>query len=79
VPIKFWYSVAVTGLFDASANVFFILASRIGSLTVVSVLTALYPLGTIILARIFLKEKLARTQTIGVLLALGGSALLVVS
>lgn len=79
VPIKFWYSVAVTGLFDASANVFFILASRIGSLTVVSVLTALYPLGTIILARIFLKEKLARTQTVGVLLALGGSALLVIS
>jgi drug/metabolite transporter (DMT)-like permease len=31
------------------------------------------------LARIFLKEKLARTQTIGVLLALGGSALLVIS
>lgn len=79
VPIKFWYSVAVTGLFDASANVFFILASRIGSLTVVSVLTALYPLGTIILARIFLKEELARTQTVGVLLALGGSALLVIS
>ena len=79
VPVKFWYSVAVTGLFDSSANVFFILASRIGSLTVVSVLTALYPLGTIILARIFLKEKLARTQTIGVLFALGGSALLVIS
>ncbi len=79
VPVKFWYSVAVTGLFDSSANVFFILASRIGSLTVVSVLTALYPLGTIILARIFLKEKLAQTQTIGVLFALGGSALLVIS
>jgi drug/metabolite transporter (DMT)-like permease len=79
VPAKFWYSVAVTGLFDSSANVFFILASRIGSLTVVSVLTALYPLGTIILARIFLKEKLARTQSIGVLLALAGSALLAVS
>ncbi len=79
VPAKFWYAVAVTGLFDSSANVFFILASRIGSLTVVSVLTALYPLGTIILARIFLKEKLARTQSIGVLLALAGSALLAVS
>ncbi len=79
VPAKFWYSVAVTGLFDSSANVFFILASRLGSLTVVSVLTALYPLGTIILARIFLKEKLARTQTVGVVLALSGSALLVIS
>jgi drug/metabolite transporter (DMT)-like permease len=79
VERKFWYSVIITGLFDSSANVFFILASRIGSLTVVSVLTALYPLGTIILARIFLKEKLARTQTLGVLLALAGSALLVIS
>jgi drug/metabolite transporter (DMT)-like permease len=43
---------------------------------VVSVLTALYPLGTIILARIFLKEKIAKTQMIGILIALGASAVL---
>jgi drug/metabolite transporter (DMT)-like permease len=49
---------------------------RFGSLTVVSVLTALYPLGTIILARIFLKEKIAKVQLAGVLLALSCSALL---
>jgi drug/metabolite transporter (DMT)-like permease len=49
---------------------------RFGSLTVVSVLTALYPLGTIILARLVLKEKIAKVQLAGVLLALSCSALL---
>ena len=79
VPLEFWWAVIVAGFFDSSANVFFTLASRLGSLSVVAVLTALYPLGTIILARIFLKEKIAKTQLLGILLALGSSALLAVA
>ena len=79
VPLSFWWAVIVAGFFDSSANVFFTLASRIGSLSVVAVLTALYPLGTIILARLFLKEKIARTQLAGILLALAASALLAVA
>ena len=81
VGTKLWAAVAVAGLFDSSANVFFLLASRVpgGTLTVVSVLTALYPLGTIVLARVFLKEKIALIQQFGILLALGGSALLAVA
>jgi drug/metabolite transporter (DMT)-like permease len=74
-----WLAILATGLLDSSANVFFTLASRVGSLSVVSVLTALYPLGTIILARIFLKEKIAKTQLVGILLALSASALLAVA
>jgi drug/metabolite transporter (DMT)-like permease len=54
----------------------FLLAMRLGELTVVAVLIALYPLGTIVLARIFLKEKIAKIQLAGVLLALSCSALL---
>jgi drug/metabolite transporter (DMT)-like permease len=73
---KIWLVVALTGILDSSANVFFLFAMRHGSLTVVSVLTALYPLGTLILARIFLKEKIAKVQLAGVLLALSCSALL---
>ena len=78
VEPKFWIAVMVAGLFDSSANVFFLLAARVpdGTLTVVSVLTALYPLGTIILARLVLKERIALVQQIGIGLALGGSALL---
>jgi drug/metabolite transporter (DMT)-like permease len=78
-PISMWLAAVVAGFFDSSANVFFTLASRVGSLSVVAVLTALYPLGTIILARIFLKEKIAKTQLIGILLALSSSALLAVA
>lgn len=65
-----------TGVFDSGANLLFVLAVRQGSLTVVSVLTALYPLGTILLARFVLKEKLAISQSIGIVLALGATALL---
>jgi drug/metabolite transporter (DMT)-like permease len=75
---KIWLAVMATGFLDSSANVFFTIASRQGSLSVVSVLTALYPLGTIILARIFLKEKIARSQTFGIVLALGASAILAI-
>jgi drug/metabolite transporter (DMT)-like permease len=74
-----WFAVLATGLLDSSANLFFTLASREGSLSVVSVLTALYPLGTLILARVFLNEKIAKTQLIGIILALGCSALLAVA
>lgn len=76
---KFWWAVIAAGIFDASANIFFTLALRSGSLSVVSVLTALYPLGTIILARLILKERIARIQMFGVLLALSGSAILAVA
>ena len=79
VSRNFWFALIGAGILDSSANVFFLLASRSGTLTVVSVLTALYPLGTIILARVFLKEKIARVQTVGVLLALAASALLAIA
>ena len=73
---RIWLMIALTGILDSSANVFFLFAMRFGSLTVVSVLTALYPLGTLILARVVLKEKIAKVQLAGVLLALSCSALL---
>ena len=79
VPTRIWLAVVATGFLDSSANLFFTIASRQGSLSVVSVLTALYPLGTIILARIFLKEKIAKSQMVGIVLALAASAVLAVA
>lgn len=73
---KLWIITLAAGALDAAANVLFVLASRLGTLTVVSVLTALYPLGTIILARFVLKEKLAVSQSVGIVLALGACVLL---
>jgi drug/metabolite transporter (DMT)-like permease len=73
---KSWRATILAGVLDASANTLFLIAMRLGELTVVAVLVALYPLGTIVLARIFLKEKIAKVQLAGVLLALSCSALL---
>lgn len=73
---KIFLTIMAAGTLDAAANIFFTLASRSGSLTVVGVLTALYPLGTIILARLVLKEHVATTQKIGIALTLGASLLL---
>ncbi|CAB4559786.1 MAG: EamA family transporter [Actinobacteria bacterium] len=73
---KVWLTVAAAGVLDAGANIFFTLASRSGTLTVVGVLTALYPLGTILLARLVLKEHVATTQKVGIAISLTASLLL---
>ncbi len=73
---RVWLTVAGAGVLDAGANIFFTLASRSGTLTVVGVLTALYPLGTILLARLVLKEHVANTQKVGIAISLTASLLL---
>jgi len=67
------------GVVDAAANVGLLLGLRIGELSVVSVLTALYPAGTIILAAIVLKERIAPVQYVGLALALTAAAMLALS
>lgn len=64
------------GIMDALANVAVILGLRVGDLTVVSVLSALYPAGTILLAAAILRERVAPIQVLGLLLALIASAML---
>lgn len=69
---------AVAGALDAVANVFYLLAVREGLLSVVSVLTALYPVGTVILARVVLKERFATLQRIGMAIAVPAAILMAV-
>ena len=61
---------------DVLGNVAFLIATRAGDLAVAAVLTSLYPVGTILLARIFLKERIAKSQTLGIVLALVGTTLI---
>ena len=70
-----WY-VLGAGVLDMSANLLFLLAERRGLLTLVSVVTALYPASTVVLARFILHERLARQQIMGLLLAAVGVGLI---
>ncbi len=74
----FWLAVA-GGAIDAAANAFLLLGLRIGDLSIVSVLTALYPAGTIILAAVVLRERIAPVQVAGLVLALIAAAMLAVA
>lgn len=66
----------LAGLCDASANMFFLLSSRHGLLSLASVLTSLYPAVTVILAMSLLREHATPTQRAGLLLA-GASVVLI--
>jgi drug/metabolite transporter (DMT)-like permease len=64
------------GTLDLAATGLYALASTEGLLTVVSVLAALYPVTTVLLARALLGERLQRVQSVGVVAALVGVGLI---
>jgi drug/metabolite transporter (DMT)-like permease len=64
-----WALAIAAGTLDALANALFQLASQNGLLSVVSVIGSLYPAATVLLARIFLHERMNPVQVTGVLVA----------
>lgn len=80
---RFWLVVVGCGVCDASANVFIQSALHVSAdpaaLPVVSVLNALYPIGTIVLACVVLRERLTVVQGTGIALAVASSAVLALS
>ncbi len=69
-PFRQWYFLILISIFDITGNIFFILANRAGRLDVAAVLASLYPGATVLLAWIFLKEHISRSQWFGILLAM---------
>jgi len=72
-----WQLVVLLSLLDTCAILFFALASRRGYISVVSVLASLYPVVTVLLARVVHRERLRSSQNAGVVMSLTGIVLIV--
>lgn len=64
----------VAGLLDMTANISYLIATRHGLLSVVGVVTSLYPVSTIVLAMGLDGERVSRSQFAGMALAAGAVA-----
>ena len=74
-PGRLW-PLAVMGVLDVSATGLYAVATRHGLLSVVSVAASLYPLATVVLARVVLGERVRRVQEVGIAAALTGVVLM---
>jgi drug/metabolite transporter (DMT)-like permease len=69
--------VALAGVLDVGGNLLYALAAAAhGLVSVVSVLSSLYPIVTVALATLVLRERPSRTQWLGVALTFAGIGLI---
>jgi drug/metabolite transporter (DMT)-like permease len=71
-----WAVLLLSGALDMGANIAFLLASRLGMLSIAAVVASLYPGPTVFLACVVFREKLTLPRAAGLALALAGVALI---
>jgi drug/metabolite transporter (DMT)-like permease len=74
-PRGTWPLLVGIGVGDTLANVLVAIASTQGSVGIVAVLSALYPVVTVLLARLFLEERLTTPKRVGGVIAISGVVL----
>jgi drug/metabolite transporter (DMT)-like permease len=75
-PLNHIWIILGVGVGDTAANTLYALSTTYGNLGIVSVIGSLYPVTTVVLAFVVLRERLTIQQIIGVILALAGVALM---
>ena len=73
-----WPLLVLNGVLDITGNGLYILAGQAGRMDVAAVLVSLYPASTVVLAGVFLHERLNRLQIAGILTALAAIVLMTV-
>lgn len=76
-PRDLWPLVAAIGLLDMAGNAGFLFAEQTGSLAVASILSSLYPVTTVVLAALFLRERVRGSHAAGIVLAFTAIGLIV--
>lgn len=74
-PGTLWV-IALSGILDVAANVLYLLSTQHGLLSLVAVITSMYPAATVVLARLILNERLTKTQLVGLGMAAAGVTLI---
>lgn len=69
--------IALGGIAGLTANALFLAATRVGVLSLASLLSSLYPVVALLLARVVAHERLRRSQAVGAALAMVAVALVV--
>ncbi|MEM1942581.1 MAG: DMT family transporter [Candidatus Caldarchaeum sp.] len=68
--------VVAAGVFDTAGSFFYLLARQAGRLDVAGVLSSLYPVSTVLLAKTILHEKLGKRRAAGIALAAAATTMI---
>jgi drug/metabolite transporter (DMT)-like permease len=76
LPRNVWPMLIAVGVLDMGATAAYLAATQAGPLAIAGVLSALYPVMTVLLAAILLRERITRVHAIGIVAAAAAIALI---
>lgn len=69
IPRPLWPAILGIGILDMAGNAFYLTSAHAGQLAIAAVLSSLYPVVTVILATVLLRERVTREHAVGILAA----------